>query len=260
MELTSAAARLGHTKAVECVVSESGIKAAADELFHLLAAHGSYAAVVCLINAKADLELRDTNGRTPLFVSALNGKLAIVTRLLLQKADPNACTATGETPVSAAHQAGSFEVVHTLLAANADAARTDWKNLNHDGRITAVLASAPSVCRPILLTCRDSSADRAVRFSHSCCGRYDTSSVAAGSFVRLSPRSHLCRRCCASSTSATMRRASCSYRLKENTLSAPPSITLHSHPSTFRTTLFRSHPGTLRMRYSLQTLPPWRHS
>ncbi len=74
-----------------------------------------------LIDAGADVNVRNKYGATPLQMASQNGHTEIVKLLLAAKADVNAAHTNGLTPLWMASQNGHTEIVKLLLAAQADA-------------------------------------------------------------------------------------------------------------------------------------------
>lgn len=79
------------------------------------------AIVTILLDHGAEIEARDAQGRTPLFVAASSGSAQIVRALVLAGADVNARSNSGATPLMLAASSGSLEAVTFLLAGGADA-------------------------------------------------------------------------------------------------------------------------------------------
>ena len=71
---------------------------------HYAADNGHEAVVAQLLQAKAEIQARDSNGRTALHWAAFNGKEAVVETLLRAKADPNAVDNNGMTAAQDAEQ------------------------------------------------------------------------------------------------------------------------------------------------------------
>ena len=89
---------------------------------------GNLAEIGRLIEAGADVNLRNSLGVTPLFMASRYGHAGVVELLLANKADVNVVRKTdGVTSLMVASQDGHTEVVDLLLANKADvnAARTD---------------------------------------------------------------------------------------------------------------------------------------
>jgi ankyrin repeat protein len=86
-----------------------------------MASQGGHTEVVKLLLAsKADVNVAYTDGRTPLWQASLNGHTEVVKLLLANKADVNAVHTDGRTPLWMASQEGHTEVVKLLLANKAD--------------------------------------------------------------------------------------------------------------------------------------------
>ena len=82
---------------------------------------GDLAEIGRLIEAGADVNLRNRFGTTPLFMASQNGHTGVVKLLLANKADVNAALKTdGRTPLFMASQNGHTWVVKLLLANKAD--------------------------------------------------------------------------------------------------------------------------------------------
>ncbi|MBC6412135.1 MAG: ankyrin repeat domain-containing protein, partial [Hyphomonadaceae bacterium] len=80
--------------------------------------------VTALIDAGADIEAQDKDGRTPLYQAAFLGKAETVAALIKAGADVNARTKYSQTPLHKAHGAG---MVAALIEAGADVeARDKW--------------------------------------------------------------------------------------------------------------------------------------
>jgi hypothetical protein len=74
-----------------------------------------------LLEAKADVNVRDNDGRTALYIAASNGHEAVVKLLLEAKADANVGDRYGVTPLYIAASNGHEAIVKLLLEAKADA-------------------------------------------------------------------------------------------------------------------------------------------
>jgi cytohesin len=80
---------------------------------------GNTRRVIELLNAGADPNARDAQGRTPLIEAAFAGRTDCAAALLSAGADPNATDIDGWTPLMEASSKGRFAVVRQLLAAGA---------------------------------------------------------------------------------------------------------------------------------------------
>jgi ankyrin repeat protein len=95
----------------------------------LAALKGDTGLVTELLEAGADPDACDGQGRTPLIEAAFGGHADTVSALLEAGADPNARDPDGWSPLMEAASKGRFEVVKLFLAAGADANAT-----NREGR------------------------------------------------------------------------------------------------------------------------------
>lgn len=75
-----------------------------------------------LLDAGADPDARDRQGRSALYWAAAAGQAAVVELLLERKADLNLAALSGDTPLAVAAQNGYAAVVQTLLGHGADSA------------------------------------------------------------------------------------------------------------------------------------------
>jgi ankyrin repeat protein len=68
-----------------------------------------------LIQAGANVKVKDRYGFTPLYFAAANGNAAVIRKLLEAGADPNAADASGETALMTATRSGSADALKALL-------------------------------------------------------------------------------------------------------------------------------------------------
>ena len=81
-----------------------------------------------LIKAGADVKAGNRYGVTPLYLAALNGDAAIIEKLLKAGADANAAVTEGETALMTASRTGHVEAVKVLIAHGAIVdARENWR-------------------------------------------------------------------------------------------------------------------------------------
>jgi len=78
-----------------------------------------------LLDAGADLSIRNQWGRTALHVAARRGHEGVARLLLERGADPRAATREGWSPLHVAYRSGHPRVVEVLLAAGADPQQPD---------------------------------------------------------------------------------------------------------------------------------------
>jgi ankyrin repeat protein len=84
-----------------------------------LSREGPFGVVAVLAHAKADVNLADWHGRTPLFCAARHGMRGAVEILVRAKADVDRTSPGVETPVRAAAARGHVQVVDLLVRAKA---------------------------------------------------------------------------------------------------------------------------------------------
>ncbi|XP_011403628.1 PREDICTED: ankyrin-1-like [Amphimedon queenslandica] len=74
-----------------------------------------------LLNAKANVNIKDAAGMTPMHKACFNGNKEMVQRLLENGANPNLCTLTGDTPLHTAFCGKiNAEIIRLILAAGAN--------------------------------------------------------------------------------------------------------------------------------------------
>ena len=78
-----------------------------------------------LLRRQADVDARDLQGRTPLFIAASTGQEDVARLLVAGKADVNARGEKGRSPLCTAAMAGHKNVVELLLASGADVTAAD---------------------------------------------------------------------------------------------------------------------------------------
>ena len=80
---------------------------------------GDVEAVKSQLAAGADLNKKDSIGRTPLYYSALEGHTEVAELLIAKGADVNAKTNTGRTPLHYGARAGHKEIIELLISKGA---------------------------------------------------------------------------------------------------------------------------------------------
>jgi ankyrin repeat protein len=83
------------------------------------AAAGNVPELQVLMAQKANMNARDSSGRTALMLAVLHGQRSAVDTLIAAGADPNAADSQGRTPLKAALEAGQPEIVAALRRAGA---------------------------------------------------------------------------------------------------------------------------------------------
>jgi ankyrin repeat protein len=102
-----------------CILPGAWANAQGNDLINA-AGKGDLASVRALLDAKADVNAKDTDGGTALTYASQNGHLEVVQALLAKGADVNAKMPNGGTALMIASQGGYREVVQALLDAKAD--------------------------------------------------------------------------------------------------------------------------------------------
>ena len=98
----------------------SGREPEIETALHLSVLRGLYHTVNALLNAHADLNIRDLMGRTPLFLAVKNADYRISKVLLAKGADPNVQDRKGNASLHIASKYGHLELAKLLLQYNAD--------------------------------------------------------------------------------------------------------------------------------------------
>ena len=123
------ATRIGHEGALRVLLDRGGISHETHQTSLWLASKNGHDAVVKLLleTGKANVDLKDTHGWTPLLLASENGHEAVV-KLLLEtgKANPDLKTIWGQTPLLLASKNGYKAVVKLLLETGK--ASTDLQN------------------------------------------------------------------------------------------------------------------------------------
>jgi ankyrin repeat protein len=89
------------------------------------AAGGQVERVNTLLAGGADVNAKNSAGRTPLMMAASSGNVRILKKLLAFGADPNAADGRGVTALMEASGSGFEDAVRVLIAAGADVALKD---------------------------------------------------------------------------------------------------------------------------------------
>ena len=82
---------------------------------------GNTVAVILLMDKKADVNLQDYEGLTPLFLSTVTGQIDVARILLENGAQPDLADDQFTTPLMIAAQQGDAEIVKLLLEKGANA-------------------------------------------------------------------------------------------------------------------------------------------
>ena len=91
-----------------------------DDNLHHAACHGNIARVRSLLSGGIDVNIKDNNGMTPLWLATQNGHADIVRALISGGADVNAVTPDGETALMMSAYDGQKDTIEAVLAAGAD--------------------------------------------------------------------------------------------------------------------------------------------
>ena len=92
---------------------------------HILVGHSGALYMQYLLQHKADPNIRDAKGNTPLMLAALAGRDDLVELLLTFKANPNLANSSGQTALILAVNARNEGIARTLIAKGADPDQTD---------------------------------------------------------------------------------------------------------------------------------------
>jgi ankyrin repeat protein len=95
--------------------ADPNLSGSAGSPLHAAAQNGNLAAAQVLVQAGADLQSRDSQGKTPLHLAARNGNSHIMDYLLEKGADPNARDNNKETPLFDACGNNKLVSVQSLL-------------------------------------------------------------------------------------------------------------------------------------------------
>lgn len=92
---------------------------------HILVGHSGTLYMQYLLQHKADPNIRDAKGNTPMMLAALNGRDDIIDLLLTYKANPNLANSSGQTALILAVNARNETIARMLIAKGADPDQTD---------------------------------------------------------------------------------------------------------------------------------------
>jgi len=92
---------------------------------HILVGHSGTMYMQYLLQHKADPNIRDAKGNTPLMLAALAGRDDLTDLLLTFKANPNLANGSGQTALILAVNARNEAIARTLIAKGADPDQTD---------------------------------------------------------------------------------------------------------------------------------------
>lgn len=120
------AARRGHVSTVSCLVRHQASVEKVTQLdgwnaLHLAAKEGKYDVIQTLmLETKLDLDAKDHQSRTALFLATWGGHTEIVLHLLQNGADPNIRTSYGATALHCAAKRGRLHILNHLINFNAE--------------------------------------------------------------------------------------------------------------------------------------------
>jgi ankyrin repeat protein len=105
---------------VKCLLSSGADINLRDEdgrsLLFVASYHEHFDVIKYLLSSGADINLRNKRGESPLFVASHRGHCAIVKCLLSSGADINLCDEGGKSPLFVATSAGYYDIVKLLRA------------------------------------------------------------------------------------------------------------------------------------------------
>lgn len=110
---------------LEALGSSDPVRSKRSEAMRKAATNGDLVRVRELLAEKANIEVPDNEGRTPLYLAAMHAQSDVVRALIGAGADIDARTGAGDTPLMAAAEIGDPVIVHMLLEADAS---VDVKN------------------------------------------------------------------------------------------------------------------------------------
>lgn len=120
------ACRLGHEPTVRALIEsienpdERAKKYLSGVFLKIVIKNGPLVIIKVLLDAGADVTLKDGEGNTALLYAAKNGALDVVNELLERKAQVNEVSAEGSTPLHKACRHGHKQIAEVLLAHGAD--------------------------------------------------------------------------------------------------------------------------------------------
>ena len=138
------AAREGDVAALQSLLAQGVDQATKNGAFRTAALHGNADAVRAVLAAGPEVDHRDRNDQTTLFLAANSGHTEVVQVLLAAGANVNAPSIWGGSPLQAAAFHGHAETVQVLLAAGGDVRARDQRGQ------TALIAAAAMAGRVIV--------------------------------------------------------------------------------------------------------------
>jgi uncharacterized protein len=92
---------------------------------HILTSHAGSLYMQYLLQHKADPNIRDAKGNTPLILATMAGREDLVSLLLTYKANPNLANGQGQTPLILAVNNRDVDLTRLLLSKGGDPDQTD---------------------------------------------------------------------------------------------------------------------------------------